>query len=198
MILKEFQINAKEKILKFLDEKDGRIVVQSPTGSGKTIILCNVVKEYFDTHNKTVFVWFTPGAGELEEQSKEKFERFVPELTSKTLDEALRNGIEEKDIVFINWESVNKTDNKAIREGERKNLMERVSDSMEKGIKFILLIDEAHNSFTSKTQNLVADVFGKCQQIYVSATIDRKHFSHIDVEITEETKKALLTKRHPG
>ena len=58
MILKEFQIKAKDKILKFLDEKDGRIVVQSPTGSGKTIILCNVVKEYLDTHDKTVFVWF--------------------------------------------------------------------------------------------------------------------------------------------
>ena len=92
--LKEFQSKAKGQLLDLLNNRKNNepIVMQSPTGSGKTIILCSMVQEYLkDTKNKTVFVWFTPGAGELEEQSKEKFEDLVPEYDTKTLDDAVLN-----------------------------------------------------------------------------------------------------------
>lgn len=196
--LKEFQSKAKGQLLDLLNNRKNNepIVMQSPTGSGKTIILCSMVQEYLkDTKNKTVFVLFTPGAGELEEQSKEKFEDLVPEYDTKTLDDAIRSGMNENEIVFINWEQVDKDGNKAIRASERKNLKDRIQDCKDNGIEFILIIDEAHSHYTKKTQGLV-DEFGKCKQIYVSATIDKRKLPKIDVEITEEEviRSGLITK----
>lgn len=195
--LKEFQVNAKQDLLKLIDDKDKReIVLQAPTGSGKTIILTEVVREYLtNKHNKTTFVWFTPGAGELEEQSKEKFEALVSEYNSKTLDEAIRNGMHEDEIVFVNWEQVDKDGNRAIRESERKNLLDRIQECKDTGIDFILIVDEAHSHYTKKTQGLIGD-FGKCKTIYASATIDKKKLPHIDVEIKEEDviRSGLITR----
>lgn len=195
--LKDFQIAAKEHLLKLIDDKDKReIVIQAPTGSGKTIVLTDTVKDYFNNeHQKTAFIWFTPGAGELEEQSKEKFERLVPEYNAKSLDEAIRNGIQENEIVFINWEQVDKDGNRAIRESERKNLLDRIQECKDADINFILIIDEAHSHYTKKTQGLVSD-FGKCKTIYASATIDKKKLPHIDVEISEEDviRSGLITR----
>ena len=194
--LKEFQVKAKERLLKLIDDKSKReIVMQAPTGSGKTIVLTDTVRDCFNSkHQKTAFVWFTPGAGELEEQSKEKFEKLVPEYNAKSLDEAIRNGIQEDEIVFINWEQVDKDGNRAIRESERKNLLDRIQECKDSGINFILIIDEAHSHYTKKTQGLVSD-FGKCKTIYASATIDKKKLPHIDVEITEEDviRSGLIT-----
>lgn len=49
------------------------IILKSCTGSGKTIILTHFMDEYLKCHNNTVFMWFTPGKGNLEEQSKKKW-----------------------------------------------------------------------------------------------------------------------------
>lgn len=195
--LKEFQVQAKDQLLKLIDDTNKReIVLQAPTGSGKTIVLTEVVREYLNNkHKKTTFVWFTPGAGELEEQSKEKFEALVPEYNSKTLDDAIRNGMQEDEIVFINWEQVDKDGNRAIRESERKNLLDRIQECKDSGINFVLIVDEAHSHYTKKTQGLISD-FGKCKTIYASATIDKKKLSHIDVEIKEEDviRSGLITR----
>ena len=47
-----------------------KIVMESPTGSGKTIILVAYIEKYLDFHKDSVICWFCPGNGELEEQSK--------------------------------------------------------------------------------------------------------------------------------
>lgn len=49
------------------------IILKSPTGSGKTIILTYFMHQYIQSYSKTVFVWLTPGKGNLEEQSKRKW-----------------------------------------------------------------------------------------------------------------------------
>lgn len=49
------------------------ILVKSPTGSGKTIILINYICEYLDKIDRnTAFIWLCPGKGDLEEQSRKK------------------------------------------------------------------------------------------------------------------------------
>lgn len=196
--LKEFQNSAINQLLQLSNTKNGEmIVMQSPTGSGKTIILCEFIKKYYEQNDKKVsFIWFCPGDGELEEQSKNKFENINPELTSKTLDEALQLGINEQDTIFINWDKLNKKDSKALREQEKKNLLDRIKESENNNIDFILIIDEAHKSFTEKTTK-IKNLFGKnTTQIYVSATIDKKVMPEIDIEITEDDviREGLITK----
>ena len=59
--LAKFQLKAIKKLLESMEENYHEIVLKSPTGSGKTIILTHFMDEYIKGHAKTVFVWLTPG-----------------------------------------------------------------------------------------------------------------------------------------
>ena len=109
--LKEFQENAIDKIVSLLNDNKEEIVIQSPTGSGKTILLSLAIRNYLKSNTSPhCFFWFSPGNGELEEQSKDKFSRFVPEYDALSLDEVIRNGFGENQVVFVNWEMLDKSD----------------------------------------------------------------------------------------
>ena len=102
--LKNFQIDAVNNLLNATSVGTKKeILVQAPTGSGKTIILLSYIEEYFKEHNNTIFVWLTPGKGDLEEQSLDKMTKLLPNLESKTIQEVLLDGFESKDTAFINW-----------------------------------------------------------------------------------------------
>lgn len=59
--LKEFQINCVNNLLNATTIGTKKeVLVQAPTGSGKTIILLEYIKEYLDENSNTVFVWLTP------------------------------------------------------------------------------------------------------------------------------------------
>lgn len=86
--------------------------------------------EYIDgflqMHNNYVFVWFCPGAGELEEESKSEMEQKLPHRTALSLDDVLRNGFSAGDTVLLNWEQVNRSTSKSITETEKTNLYEQI------------------------------------------------------------------------
>ena len=46
-------------------------------------------------------------------------------------------GFEAKDTAFINWETITKKGNTALKEAERKNLYERVSEAYNNGYDFV-------------------------------------------------------------
>lgn len=192
LILKEFQEDAKEELLTALAKGKKDITMQAPTGSGKTIILCKMVEDYFATVSKKAVVWLTPGNGELEEQSLEKFQRFL-EQPCKTLNDALRAGINEEDIIFINWEQLNKVGNKALRDQETKNLKDRIDEAINNGLSFTIIVDEAHRNATNKSDNIL-DLFGKSQLIQVSATFDKKVHVDIDIDERDVIESGLITR----
>ena len=71
--LKDFQINTVNKLLDATSIGSKKeVLLQAPTGSGKTIILLSYIEEYLKENNKVIFVWLTPGKGDLEEQSRKK------------------------------------------------------------------------------------------------------------------------------
>lgn len=195
--LKDFQENAITKIVAMLNEnKKPEIVMQSPTGSGKTIILSYAIRNFLKTDtNKHCIFWFSPGNGELEEQSKVKFEKIVPEYDALSLDEAIRNGFGEHQVVFVNWEMLDKKDNKALREQENKNLKDRIEDCHSNGVNIIIIQDESHTHNTEIAKNILK-LFGKTQKVKVSATVDKKVDPVIDIEITEDDviRSGLITK----
>ena len=63
MELKEFQLNAVKSLFEAMDKPVRDIILKSPTGSGKTIILTYFMHQYIQSYPKTVFVWLTPGKG---------------------------------------------------------------------------------------------------------------------------------------
>lgn len=190
-----------ESCVDYLMEKTGSsdskdtIIIKSPTGSGKTIILIEFISRYLEfNYSKTSFVWLTPGAGELEEQSKEKMSTLAPHLNTMDLLDALNTGFSESSITFINWEMVTNKNNKSITENERKNLFDRIADAHRDGIEFILVIDEEHLNNTSKAEDII-NAFSAKYKIRVSATAFKDPLSEwYEIDELEVINSGLITK----
>ncbi|MBP3502107.1 MAG: DEAD/DEAH box helicase family protein [Clostridia bacterium] len=153
--LKEFQEKCVEELLEqtvFGEKKE--ILLQAPTGSGKTIILLEYIDRFLLENKDYVFIWLTPGSGELEEQSKKKMDNLLKNRETKTLNDILTNGFEKQDTAFINWEIVTKKGNTALRELEKSNLYDQIENAKNDGIKFIIIIDEEHRNKTEKAENI--------------------------------------------
>jgi len=173
--LKNFQEDAVDFLFSKTTDSNSKpkIVMQSPTGSGKTIILVAYIEKYLDFHRDSVVCWFCPGKGELEEQSKEKMERFAPTLKTGNVFDILNMGFESATTYFINWETITKKDNTAIRDSERKNLFERISEAHNRNLNFIVIIDEEHQNNTSKADDIISSINAK-YEIRVSATPNKR------------------------
>lgn len=153
--LAEFQLKAIKQLLESMDEPCRDIILKSPTGSGKTIILTHFMDEYIKGHAKTVFVWLTPGKGNLEEQSKAKMDKYIHNAPTKLLSDVMTSGFCENDCCFINWEKLTKKGNNALKDSERTNFLEWIEKAFQSGISFKIIIDESHQNFTEKSDAIV-------------------------------------------
>ena len=193
--LKEFQIGAVNKLLDATSVGSKKeVLVQAPTGSGKTIILLSYIEEYFKENRKTIFVWLTPGAGDLEEQSKNKMLKFLPHMESKNIQDVLLQGFEAKDTAFINWETITKKGNNALKEAERKNLYERIREAYNNGYDFIVIVDEEHINKTVKAESII-DFIDPKYIVRVSATTKtNKEAEYIEIDELDVINAGLITR----
>ncbi len=180
----EFQDKAVKAILDLIvGGHQQSIVVKSPTGSGKTMMLISLICRYLDSvDSETAFIWLCPGKGDLEEQSKKKMNVYASDRHTQTLLEALRSGFSAGSTTFVNWELVTNKDNVALREGERKNLFDGIATAHRNGIRFIVVIDEEHSNDTAKAASII-DAFAAYKIIRMSATASknrRADFYEID------------------
>lgn len=171
------------------------IVMKAPTGSGKTIILIDFVDEYLSKVNSnTAFIWLCPGKGDLEEQSQKKMQWIAPNRNTQNLFDALQNGFAPESITFINWELVTKKGNTAIRDGERKNLFDRIAEAHRSGLEFIVIIDEEHSNNTAKARDII-NAFSAKHIIRVSATaIQNKRYAFYEIDEMDVIDEGLITK----
>ena len=174
--LKEFQINTVNKLLDATSIGDKKeVLVQAPTGSGKTIILLSYIEEYLQEHNDYIFVWLTPGKGDLEEQSRSKMTKFLPTLNSKNIQDVLLQGFESKDT-------------------ERKNLYERIKEAHNNGYKFIAIIDEEHLNKTIKAESII-EYMNPEYIVRVSATTKmNKEAEYIEISELDVINEGLITR----
>ncbi len=173
--LADFQLEAVGQLLESMSEACRDIILKSPTGSGKTIILTRFMDEYMKGHAKTVFVWLTPGKGNLEEQSKAKMDKYIHNAQTKLLADVMTGGFAENDACFINWEKLTKKGNNALKDSERTNFLEWIEKALDAGLSFKVVIDESHQNFTEKA-DAVVQLFRTDKIIRCSATpiIDKR------------------------
>lgn len=188
--LADYQTEAIESLIDKIDDVKRRsdsvspdITLKSCTGSGKTIILTYLIQRYIQEHSDSVFVWLTPGKGNLVEQSKEKMDRYIRGSHTKLLCDVMTRGFEKGDAVFINWEKLTKDGNVALRDGERKNFKERIEAAKNDGISFYIIVDESHHNDTVKSTELI-DYFDPRAIIKTSAT--PKDDVPLKIEVREE------------
>ena len=155
MELKEFQLNAVKSLFEAMETPARDIILKSPTGSGKTIILTYFMHQYIQSFPKTVFVWLTPGKGNLEEQSKAKMDKYIHASQAKLLPDVMTAGFEENDSCFINWEKLTKKGNNALKDSERTNFLEHIQHALNDGIRFVIIVDESHQNNTIKADEII-------------------------------------------
>ncbi|MNW33567.1 Type III restriction enzyme, res subunit [compost metagenome] len=155
MELREFQLTAVKELFEAMDKSAQEIILKSPTGSGKTIILTYFMQQYMLSYPNTVFIWLTPGKGSLEEQSKAKMDRYIHMSQTKLLPDVMTSGFDENDSCFINWEKLNKKGNNALKESERTNFIEHINRALQNGLRFVIVVDESHQNNTVKAEEII-------------------------------------------
>ncbi len=164
IILKPFQEKALESLTdeflhKWEKESKQTIRFQAPTGSGKTVMMAQFVKELVNdprlTEANLAFLWVSIGGskdGDLASQSRKKFTEYYDGNTAieiTGLDDLDRDKVlEQNEILFFNWSKI-KTANKSGRKLRRDGETEITWDGMLERTKLedrniILIIDEAH------------------------------------------------------
>lgn len=171
------------------------ITVKAPTGAGKTIILIDFIDKYLNTvDSNTAFIWLCPGKGDLEEQSRQKMIKLLPNKTTKSMSEALVSGFEAGSTTFINWELVTKKGNKAISDTEKKNLFDRIAECNRQNTKFVIIIDEEHSNDTKKANDII-NAFSAKNIIRVSATArENKLYEYYEIDEMDVISSGLITK----
>jgi len=154
MQLKIYQENAIDELLakakKLLSLGSGKtLVFKAPTGSGKTIMMAEFLKQLVDdreVRQSLSFIWTAPH--KLHIQSREKLENYFE--TSRALkcsyfEDLDDRKISENEILFFNWESVNKINkNTIVKENEKDFYLGKVLErTREEDRKIILIIDES-------------------------------------------------------
>lgn len=177
-----------------MDEPCREIVLKSPTGSGKTIILTHFMDEYVKGHAKTVFVWLTPGKGSLEEQSKAKMDKYIHNAQTKLLSDIMTSGFAENDCCFINWEKLTKKGNNALKDSERTNFLEWIEKALNDELTFKIIVDESHQNFTEKSDAII-QLFKTNKIIRCSATpLANKSAKLIEVSEEDVIAEGLIKK----
>jgi len=191
-----FQLRCSNYLLGFAKslQKPQTIILKAPTGSGKTVILIDFIEKYNSFNENTAFIWLSPGGGDLEEQSQKSMEEKSPQSSVKNLQELLATGFETKDIVFINWELVTKSGNKAVSKIEKQNLFDKILIAQKQNIDFIIIVDEEHSNDTRKAKDII-DAFHAFKEIRVSATAKRRSDSdYYEVPESEVISEGFISK----
>ena len=155
MKLKNFQLEAVKSLFNAMDTLTRDIILKSPTGSGKTIILTYFMHQYIQSFSKNIFVWLTPGKGNLAEQSKAKMDKYIHDSQTKLLSDVMTDGFKENDNCFINWEKLTKKGNTALKDSERTNFLEHIQHALNDGLHFIIIVDESHQNNTIKADEII-------------------------------------------
>lgn len=168
-----------------LGEKRKKLIFEAPTGSGKTVMasvaLSEIVEELKNRgdsrYQEVAFIWIAPN--KLHEQSYFKIKHAFNE--NRRLRPVMYDELDHSDgclhpseILFVNWESINKENAIIVRESEQgKSLYEITSRTQdEQGTPIVVIIDEEH-MFWSKTADKSAQVLDRINpavEIRISAT----------------------------
>jgi len=200
------------KVVKMLgyDRPRQKLVLKAPTGSGKTVIASALLEQltqdlperYDIATQEAAFIWIAPN--HLHEQSYFKMKNFFSlkrSLNTMRWDEIdhslgyLKHG----DILFLNWESINKDNAIIIRDSEqRQNLMDLArSTQIEHHIPIIVIIDEEHmfaGRNAKKSEKVLAAINPKIE-LRISATPQTTGVQTYEID-REEVVRAQMIKKN--
>ena len=209
IVLKEFQENAinrlKERFIFEWKTKNNHIeiVFKSPTGSGKTVMMAQFLRDLTNDprigETKRAYIWLAPKG--LEMQSKEKLFKYydgASELNLVDKSHIQTGSMNNNDILFINWEVLRtkKEETRKLRgvSGETGYTFdEYLSNTHDKGIQTIVIIDEDHLGGKSVlSQDIINEIHPRII-IRVSAT--PKQAVNVEVSHNDVVQAGLIKEK---
>lgn len=207
-------IEAARKLLS--NEGVGEVCVfQSPTGSGKTVMMAKFIEEFIKelSEEDFCFIWMSIGKGDLHLQSKHSLERIFGGAPRVSLVEEEFGGGRERivrnEVVVANWEKLRSKDrstgewkNLLMKEGEKLNFRDVLEKTREQR-KIVLIIDESHVGATAERTNelrseinadLVLEMSATPRLIPSAADITRGSAAYVIVEPKDVIEEGMIKK----
>lgn len=162
-----------------------KLIFKAPTGAGKTVMASQLLADLTEElqsrgdspYLQVAFIWIAPN--KLHQQSYFKMKSYFTE--SRLLKPVMYDEIDQSEgfikpgeILFVNWESINKEKNVMVRDSEQNASLYEITrrTQEEQGLPIIVVIDEEH-LFWSKTADKSANVLQRINpkvEIRISAT----------------------------
>lgn len=198
-----------EKTLRLLDTSGARkrLVFHAPTGSGKTVMASAALDELTTALKEQgrgmATIWIAPN--KLHEQSYFRMRNYFSETRAlrpalfDELDHSADGYIRPGEILFVNWESINKEKNLMVRDDEHSQslfeMTRRTQD--EQGTPIVVIIDEEH-LFWSKTADKSKAILQKINpkvELRISATPKSSGQESVTVYREDVVKEEMIKKQ---
>ncbi len=186
------------------------LIFKAPTGSGKTVMasqmLANLTEELQSRgdspYQQVVFIWIAPN--KLHQQSYFKMKNYFTE--TRLLKPVMYDEIDQSEgvirpgeILFVNWESINKEKNVMVRDSEQNASLYEITrrTQEEQGLPIIVVIDEEH-LFWSKSADKSAKVLQKINpkvEIRISATPKTNSDNMVTISREEVVREEMIKKQ---
>ena len=175
-----------DKTVKLLNLGGSRrkIVFEAPTGAGKTVMACQTLANIVDElrtrsdsrYKECAFIWFAPRKLHLQSYMSLKGAfgetRKLSPVMFDELDQS--EGIQPGEILFVNWESINKEKNIMVRDSESSASIYEITrrTQQELGLPIIAVIDEEHMFWSNNADKTrqVLERINPAIELRISAT----------------------------
>ena len=187
------------------------LVFKSPTGSGKTIMLAQFLRDIVSDPrfegNDVAFVWFSFSEDSYEQSKKKLFEFYggASELDLLDLNDLSRGKLNKNNVFFINWQKIKgktKDSRKLRRENEQGLTFDNlINETHEDGRKIVVIIDEEHiGSDTDLALEVVEGLIKPKITLRVSATpkyipTRADTAGYVEVQRNEVVKAGLIKEK---
>ncbi len=210
--LKDYQKRAvrelKRQLVDLLNDDEDRLklIFKAPTGAGKTVMASKLLDEVTYElpmngecqYAQVAWVWIAPN--KLHQQSYRSMKNFFSETRSLRpvmFDECNHlEGLEKGDVLFLNWESINKDNAVMIRDNEQnRTLYELIRRTkVKKHLPVVVVIDEEHmfGGRNAKKSEIVLRAIQPKVEIRISATPVTQSYYNVVVKRKDVVEEEMI------
>lgn len=148
-----------------------RFLLQAPTGSGKTVMLAEIMNCISSEPEQDIaYIFLAPNS--LHTQAKNSFNYYLNSGTLTLITELpMGRTLDRNSVLFLNWSSINRETSTKIKENETGQYLSNIIKlTRQASRKIVVIIDESHNTAGSAKSKELIEIISPCVIIEATAT----------------------------